>query len=61
MATNQQKASECMAALNAMGKISSLAEAALFLTANPTERAVQIELIGVISDIANTIAKEANQ
>ncbi|CAI2419256.1 hypothetical protein [Serratia liquefaciens] len=61
MPASQQKAADYMAALNAMGKISSLAEAALFLTANATERAVQIELIGVISDIANTIAKEANQ
>lgn len=58
MATNQQRGSERLAALDALGKISILAEAALRLTANATERDAQNELIGIINDIASTTKKK---
>lgn len=37
--------------INDMGKIQTLVEAALTLTGNRDERLVQIQIIGVISDI----------
>lgn len=45
-------------ALDALAKIVLLMDAALYLTANDSERAVQAELLGVIYDIANTFTEE---
>lgn len=58
MTLNQQEASGHLAARDALVKISTLADAVLCLTTNATERSAQDELIGIISDIANTVAKE---
>lgn len=52
------RATEHLDALNAMGKIVILMDAALFLTASDSERAVQAELLGVIYDIAKTFTEE---
>ncbi|KFK95056.1 hypothetical protein IV04_21670 [Serratia sp. Ag1] len=57
MATDSQKAPCNLGAIDALAKIKDLAEAALCLTANSTERGVQLELIGVIHDIASTITE----
>lgn len=48
----EKRTPEHLAAVDAMAKIRALAEAALYLTGSATERQVQIEVIGVISDIA---------
>ncbi|WP_447871179.1 hypothetical protein [Serratia fonticola] len=49
---------ENLRALDALAKIVLLMDAALYLTANNNERAVQAELLGVIYDIAKTFTEE---
>ncbi len=49
---------ENLLALDALAKIVLLMDAALYLTANNNERAVQAELLGVIYDIAKTFTEE---
>lgn len=61
MATNsatEPRAPENLRALDALAKIVLLMDAALYLTANNNERAVQAELLGVIYDIAKTFTEE---
>lgn len=61
MATNsatEQRTPENLRALDALAKIVLLMDAALYLTANSNERAVQAELLGVIYDIAKTFTEE---
>ncbi len=57
MTTNLTRTPEHLTALGDLGKISILAEAALCLTANATERDAQNELIGIINDIASGTAQ----
>ncbi|MGG4625192.1 hypothetical protein ACLPHD_12590 [Serratia odorifera] len=47
----EKRTPEHLSLINDMGKIRTLADAAVALTANNDERMVQAEIIGVISDI----------
>ncbi|XBS69913.1 hypothetical protein ABK905_00545 [Acerihabitans sp. KWT182] len=46
---------------DAMGKIASLAAAAQFLTRSREEQEIQLELIGLIEDIALTAKESAKE
>lgn len=47
-----QRIPESLRALDALAKITSLTDAALYLTANDNEKSVQSDLLGIIYDIA---------
>ncbi|MEG7460784.1 hypothetical protein ACSFC0_25695 [Serratia marcescens] len=59
MQANELRVPEHLALIDDMAKIHILAEAALALTANSSERQVQAEIIGVISDITEKWVKKA--
>ncbi|HBC7422038.1 TPA: hypothetical protein KEY88_004790 [Serratia marcescens] len=59
MPANELRVPEHLALIDDMAKIHILAEAALALTANCSERQVQAEIIGVISDITEKWVRQA--
>ncbi|MCW6024396.1 hypothetical protein K1Y37_16390 [Serratia marcescens] len=59
MPASELRVPEHLALIDDMAKIHILSEAALALTANSSERQVQAEIIGVISDITEKWVKQA--